>query len=92
MAHWRSVLPLPLLEVVYEDLVDNQEEISRNLVSFCGLRWDERCLAYHKNPRAVRTVSLLQVREPVYKSSVGRWRAYAAHLGPLLKVLGRAEN
>jgi tetratricopeptide (TPR) repeat protein len=89
MKHWRLVLPLPVLEVVYEELVEDSEAIIRELVSFCGLDWDHRCLAHHENPRAVRTPSLLQVRQPVYKSSVGRWRHYAAHLQPLLEALGR---
>jgi hypothetical protein len=89
MAHWGSVLPLPILEVVYEELVDNLEAVSRRLISFCGLDWDDRCLAYHQNARAVRTASLVQVRQPVYKSSVGRWRHYAPHLRPLLEALGR---
>jgi tetratricopeptide (TPR) repeat protein len=87
-AHWNAVLPLPVLEVRYEELVENQEEVSRRLVAFCGLEWDERCLAFHENSRPVHTVSALQVRRPIYKSSVGRWRRYEAHLQPLLKALG----
>jgi len=92
MVHWRSVLPLPLLEVAYEEMVDDPEAVSRRLVSFCGLEWDDRCLAYYENQRAVRTASLFQVRQPVYKSSVGRWRPYAAHLRPLLEALGRCPD
>src|SRR5205085_246723 len=57
MAHWRSVLSLPLFEVVYEELLENQEAISRQLVSFCGLDWNDRCLNYHQTQRAVRTCS-----------------------------------
>jgi tetratricopeptide (TPR) repeat protein len=88
MAHWRAVLPLPVLDVVYEELVADPEGGSRRLVEFCGLAWDERCLRFHQNLRPVRTVSKLQVRRPVYTSSVGRWRRYAAHLGPLRQALG----
>jgi tetratricopeptide (TPR) repeat protein len=88
MAHWRAALPLPVLDVVYEELVAEPEGGSRRLVEFCDLPWDERCLRFHENPRPVRTVSKLQVRRPVYSSSVGRWRRYAAHLGPLRKALG----
>jgi tetratricopeptide (TPR) repeat protein len=88
MAHWRSVLPLPVLDVVYEELVADVEGVSRRLVDFCGLPWDDRCLRFYENPRAVRTVSKLQVRRPVYASSIGRWRRYAAHLGPLRDALG----
>jgi hypothetical protein len=89
MAHWRSVLPLPYLDVVYEAMVADSEAVARRLVSFCGLEWDERCLAHDKTQRAVRTPSLLQVRQPVYKSSVGRWRRYERHLQPLVEALAK---
>jgi len=92
MVHWRSVLPVPLLEVVYEELIEDPEAVSRRLVTFCGLEWDDRCLAFHQNQRAVRTASLLQVRQPVYKGAVGRWRRYAAHLQPLVEALEVAES
>jgi tetratricopeptide (TPR) repeat protein len=88
MAHWRAVLPLPLLEVAYEDLVADVESVSRRLVAFCGLEWDERCVRFHENQRLVQTMSRVQVRQPIYTSSVGRWRRYAAHLQPLLQALG----
>jgi tetratricopeptide (TPR) repeat protein len=87
-AHWRDVLPLRVLEVAYEDLVADQEAVSRRLVAFCGLEWDERCLRFPDNPRSVRTASKVQVRRPIYTSSVGRWRRYAAHLRPLREALG----
>ena len=89
MAHWRALLPLPLLEVNYEEMVNDFDAVSRRLVSFCGLPWDDRCLAYHQTARVVRTVSLLQVRQPIYKSSVGRWRRYEAYLQPLAEALTR---
>jgi tetratricopeptide (TPR) repeat protein len=92
MAHWRAVLPLPILEVVYEDLVANQESVSRRLVDFCGLEWDDRCLQFHENPRPIKTPSVLQVRQPIYQSSVGRWQRYAAHLSPLFQALGYSEE
>jgi tetratricopeptide (TPR) repeat protein len=88
MAHWAAVLPLPTLEVAYEDLVANQEAMSRRLVDFCGLAWDERCLKFYENRRPVQSMSKGQVRQPMYRSSVGRWRRYEAHLGPLLSALG----
>jgi hypothetical protein len=90
MAHWQRVLPLRMMEVRYEDLVARQEPISRELVAFCGLEWQERCLAFYENPRPIRTASVLQVRRPMYANSVGRWRRYAAHLEPLRKALGLA--
>jgi Flp pilus assembly protein TadD len=87
MAHWARVLPGPSFELPYEELTANQEEVSRRLVAFCGLEWDERCLRFHDTRRTVRTASALQVRRPMYRSSVGRWRRYEAHLGPLLEAL-----
>ena len=88
MAHWRAVLPLATFDVRYEDLVANLESVSRGMVEFCRLAWDDRCLKYYENSRTVHTVSKVQVRQPIYTSSVGRWRHYAAHLGPLLEALG----
>jgi tetratricopeptide (TPR) repeat protein len=89
MGHWRSVLPLPILDVRYEDLIDDVETVSKRLVSFCGLDWDDRCLSYYQKDRTVRTVSQMQVRQPVYKSSKGRCHRYAAHLKPFAEGLGR---
>ncbi len=88
MAHWRRVLPADaLLEVRYEDIVADCEAQARRLVAFCGLDWDERCIAFHRNPRPVRTASALQVRQPVYGTAVGRWRVYSAFARPLLDAL-----
>ncbi len=88
MAHWNAVLPSAMLEVPYEALVAEQEAWSRRLVAAAGLPWDERCLAFYESERLVRTASLWQVRQPIYASSVGRWRSYAKHLGPLMEALG----
>jgi len=89
MAHWRAVLPAGcFLEVAYEDVVADLEVEARRLVAFCGLEWEARCLAFHENRRPVRTASAVQVRKPVYRASVGRWKPYARHLGPLLAALG----
>ena len=88
MAHWKVVLPIPMLEVVYEDVVADLETASRRIVAFCGLEWEDRCLRFHENDRKVHTMSRVQVRQPIYKSSVGRWRRYEAHLEPLLRALG----
>ncbi|MGH6954442.1 MAG: tetratricopeptide repeat protein [Alphaproteobacteria bacterium] len=90
MAHWRDVLPGRMFEVRYEDLVANQEERSRQIIAHCGLEWDPRCLAFHEHERAVRTSSFWQVRQRLYASSVGRWRHYERHLGPLKESLGLA--
>jgi tetratricopeptide (TPR) repeat protein len=89
MAHWRAVLPASrFLEVRYEDVVDDLEGQARKLIAFLGLDWDEACLSYYENRRQIRTASLDQVRQPIYRTSVGRWKAYAGHLGALLEALG----
>jgi tetratricopeptide (TPR) repeat protein len=89
MDHWRKTLPLRVHDIVYEDLIARPEEEIRKLIAFCGLPWDERCLAFHETDRAVRTASLWQVRQPIHTKSVGRGRHYEAHLAPLKKALGR---
>lgn len=92
MDHWRRVLPLPILDVSYEELVASPEPLVRRLVAFCGLPWDDRCLQFHRSPRCVQTCSVWQVRQPIYSRSVGRWRAYARHLDPLVQALGTAPS
>jgi tetratricopeptide (TPR) repeat protein len=89
MAHWRAVLPAHvLLEVHYERLVENFDAEARRIVAHCGLPWDDACLEFHKTSRPVHTASVTQVRQPLYSSSVGRWRPDAALLRPLLEALG----
>jgi tetratricopeptide (TPR) repeat protein len=88
MTHWARCLPVPIFELNYEELTADQEAVSRRLIAFCGLDWDERCLRFHETPRAVRTASVLQVRQPIYRRAVGRWKRYEAFLQPLLAALG----
>lgn len=88
MAHWKSALRIPMLEVQYEDLVENQEKISREMVDFCGLEWHDQCLSFHETKRITKTFSYDQVRRPIYKKSVARWKNYEQFLGPLLNELG----
>jgi tetratricopeptide (TPR) repeat protein len=89
MAHWRSVLPAAcFIEVDYEAVVDDVEGQARRLIEFLGLPWDDACLTFHENRRVVRTASVNQVRQPIYRTSRGRWRQYARHLAPLLTALG----
>ena len=88
MEHWKTVLSVPVLEVQYEELVADQERISRQMVEFCGLPWDERCLNFHEAERLVTTHSYDQVRRPIYKQSVARWKHYERHLAPLIEALG----
>jgi tetratricopeptide (TPR) repeat protein len=88
MDHWRAALPEgTMLEVQYEELVDDLPAQARRIVEYCGLEWDARCLEFYKTKRAVSTASLYQVRRPIYNSSIGRWRPYKEHLRPLLDAL-----
>jgi tetratricopeptide (TPR) repeat protein len=88
MDHWRSVLPSErMLEVQYEDLVEDLEGQARRLVAHCGVEWDKRCLAFHETKRPVHTASLVQVRKSIYASSVGRSRLYGSRLKPLIDAL-----
>ena len=90
MEHWRQVLDLDVLEIDYEMLVTRQEETTRKLVDFCGLQWEPDCLTFHKSAGVTRTASYAQVRQPMYKHSVERWRNYEKHLQPLLRHLAPA--
>jgi tetratricopeptide (TPR) repeat protein len=88
MAHWRSLLPPDLfLEVDYEALVANREAVTRQMIAFLGLEWDEACLAPERNARLVITASMWQVRQPVYSSSVERWRRYEPWLGEFRELM-----
>jgi len=88
MQHWRAVLPAgSMLEVPYEALVGDQEGWSRKMIDFIGLPWDTRCLDFHTCARTVGTASNWQVRQKIDKSSVERWRNYAAYVGPLFHLL-----
>jgi tetratricopeptide (TPR) repeat protein len=86
--HWRDVMPETMLEVHYEEVVADLEPQARRIIAHCGLEWDDACLAFHRNARPVRTASATQVRQPVYRSSIGRWRPYEDALQPLLQPLG----
>ena len=92
MAHWRRTLPVPILELDYEETVAHQAEESARLVDFVGLPWDERCLDFHRNERLVRTASVTQVRQPIYSRSVARWRHYEDALQPLLDHLAKERS
>lgn len=89
VAHWRARLPADrFTEVAYEDLVAGLEGEARRLVAFLGLDWDPACLAFHENAAPVSTASAVQVRAPLYASSVGRWKGYGAALDGARAVLG----
>src|SRR5208282_4224834 len=82
--HWRSVLPADrFIEVDYEDLTREPEPVIRRIIAACGLAWHDACLRPECNPRAVKTPSKWQTRQPIYRTSVARWRRYEPWLGPL---------
>lgn len=88
MAHWRQVLPRErFLEIDYEDLVADRVAATRRLIAFCGLDWDESCLQPESNGRVIKTASAWQARQPVYASSIARWRHYEPWLGELRRLL-----
>ena len=93
MDHWRAVLPRErFIEVDYEDLIAGREAVTRRLIAFTGLDWDNSCLSPERNERTVRTASLWQARQPVYATSVARWRRYEPWLGELRELLPQADQ
>ncbi len=92
MAHWDLAFPGAILHLDYERLIDRQEAVSRELIEHCGLRWEPGCLTFHETERPVQTASRVQVRRPIYRSSLGRWRNYERHLGPLEAALRAARG
>lgn len=91
MRQWAEIVQIPMLELRYEELVAEPERHIRELIAFCDLPWDDRCLRFHETKREVNTLSYDQVRQPIYKTSAGRWRNYAPFLGPLFESLGIAN-
>jgi tetratricopeptide (TPR) repeat protein len=87
MNHWRAVLPVRVLDMQYEAMVADPERSSRELVAWCGLEWDPACQEFYKARRRVRTTSIVQVRQPIYRSSVGRWKNYEQPLAALFAQL-----
>ena len=92
MAHWREALPPDrFVEAEYEALVADPEPHTRRLVAACGLEWNEACLAPHRNTRRIKTASLWQARQPIYRTSVERWRRYEPWLGELRELLSEPD-
>ncbi|WP_237056094.1 sulfotransferase family protein [Marilutibacter chinensis] len=87
MEHWERVLPGRILSLDYEDIVDDQEACTRRLLEFCGLPWNEACLAFERNQAPVATASVVQVREPLYRSAIRRWKRYEPQLAELIALL-----
>lgn len=90
MSHWQEAMPGVIHEVEYEDLVENPERVTRELLTHCALPWEEQCLSFHQRSTSVATPSAVQVRQGIYTSSVGRWQRYGEAMQPLYELLSRA--
>ena len=87
MSHWQNLFPGEIFTVRYEELVVDQERVSKRLIDYLGLQWDEKCLDFHNNERNITSPSNTQVRQPMYQKSIDRWNAYEKQLQPLIEVL-----
>ena len=87
MNFWCERFPKTFHELIYEELVNNQEVETRKLLSFCNLEWEEECLEFHKTERPVQTASAMQVRKPIYTGSSDAWKSYRQYLEPLITGL-----
>lgn len=93
MQHWHAVLPeRAIFNLPYEQMIDQHEALSKQLLNYIGLPWDPSCLNFYNNERLVKTASLMQVRKPIYKTSVQRWRHFANELEPLLQIVAPYRN
>lgn len=88
MKHWKRVLDLPMLELQYEEVVEDLDASARRLIDFVGLPWEETCLRFHETKRLAQTSSYAQVRQPLYRTSVARYRRYGSAVAPLRESLG----
>ena len=87
MSFWHKKFPDKIYDICYEDLTTNQEQETKKLLKYCKLDWDDNCINFHKNKRAVKTASSLQVREKMYQGSSDAWKKYEAHIQPLIQGL-----
>jgi len=87
MSHWQNLFPGEIFTVQYEELVMDQERVSKQLIDYLDLEWDEKCIDFHNNERVVMTPSNIQVRQPMYRDSMNKWKPYEKHLQPLIEVL-----
>jgi hypothetical protein len=88
MSHFDNALPGRVHRVIYEQLVEDTETQVRSLLSYCGLPFEEQCLRFYENERAVRTASSEQVRQPIFREALEHWRHFEPWLGPLQQALG----
>ena len=91
MDHWKNIYQDEIYEIQYEELVNNQEKKSKELIDFIGLKWDPNCLDFYKNKREVKTSSNFQVRKPMYSNSIERWKKYEKHVKSLINILNYRE-
>jgi hypothetical protein len=87
MEHWQEALPIPILNVDYEKVVEDTEVQARRMIDWIDLKWDSQCLAFHEQERSVKTASWRQIREPIHSRSVERWRNYEEYLADLFEEL-----
>jgi hypothetical protein len=87
MNYWHQVLPGRIIDINYSDIVSDPEYWTRELISHFDLEWSDSCLAPHKLERTVKTASLWQVRQPIYKTSIQRWKNYEPYIQPLIEAL-----
>jgi len=92
MDHWRTVLPTTIHEVCYETLVQSPDVEAKALIQSCTLEWDPRCMNFTQNKRPIQTASYWQARQPIYKTSAGRWRNYVVHMGSAIEILAGLED
>ena len=92
MCHWKAVLSDEILDISYESLVEKPKLGTKKLLDFCELPWENQCLEFHKTMRQVTTASASQVRKPIYKTAVNRWKKFESHLQPLIRALGPLED
>ena len=90
MRHWQTLFPEVVLDVSYEELVDNQERVSKDIIAHCGLDWEPACLEFDRNTAPVATASAAQVRKPMYRDALARWRRFETQLAPLIARLQKA--
>ncbi|MGV6811475.1 MAG: tetratricopeptide repeat-containing sulfotransferase family protein [Brevirhabdus sp.] len=89
--YWREKMPGAFYEIQYEALIDDPEGEARKLIDACGLEWEDACLSFHENKRSVKTLSVYQVRQPIYKSSMKAWQRYEKELGPMFEALNAKD-
>lgn len=87
MNHWLSIFKKDIFTLEHEKLIENQENVSKDIIKYCGLEWEKRCLQFYKTERQVQTASNEQVREPINKKSIAAWKNYEEFLEPLIKTL-----